>query len=407
MPAVLRAPAAAVLFFISFSQPFIARPAIVHPADPSAVTLPFTVDHNRMIVDLEFLRPDGSLRAARAWVDTGSEYLTLSETLARDLGIDVSGLTGDGHSVELASPAPPVRVAGLPLRVDGVRTRVGSGAFAWAGIPAEANLPASLLRHDHVIFDYPARRLTVARPGVLQPRGVGVPCRVNAETGLFMVEASIDGRAVALGVDNGSAGTWVSDTLTTAWRTRHADWPHAIGAAGSANFFGFPFEARGVLMRLPAIAIGSVRAQDVATLGLPQDLFDWYSKKSAGAVLGFIGANVLRSFRLEVDFANRMTYWEAGPSAEPHDLDIVGLTLHPEADATFTIAGVVTHGGKPAVEGVQPGDKLIRVDDLRCADATMGAVVSALRGTPGSTRTLVIERAGRPLTVRATVLRLP
>jgi hypothetical protein len=360
-----------------------------------------------MIVQLEFVRSDGSIRTARAWVDTGSEYLTLAQPLAGDLGLDVSELAGEKRSVELASPAPPVRMAGLPLRVDGVRVRASAGAFPWPGIPAEASLPASMLCHDHLIFDYPAKLLTVSRPGVLQPKGVRVPCRVNAETGLFMIEVSVDGRPVPLGVDTGSAGTWVSDTLTTVWKTDHPDRPQAIGAAGSTNFFGFPFEVGGVLTRLPEIVVGSLRARDVAALGLPQGLFDWYSKKSAGPVLGFIGANVLRSFRLEVDFPNQTTYWTIGPSVGPNDLDMVGLTLRPEAGGGFTIAGVVMREGRPAVEGVEAGDKLIRVGEFPCAGATMGAVVDALRGTPGSTRSLVLERAGTPITIPATVLRLP
>jgi len=102
-----------------------------------------------------------------------------------------------------------------------------------------------------------------------------------------------------------------------------------------------------------------------------------------------------------------MTYWETGPSKEPRDLDIVGLTLRPEADGSFTVASVVAMGGKPAVEGVQAGDKLIRVDGLETANATMGAVADALRGTPGSTRTLVIEREGERVTVEARILRVP
>jgi hypothetical protein len=300
-----------------------------------------------------------------------------------------------------------VRLAGLPLSVDGVRTRASAGTFPWPGIPAETSLPASLLRRHHAVFDYPAGYLTVARPGVLQPKGVRVPCRVNAETGLFMIEVSVDGRPVPLGVDTGSSGTWVSDSLTTSWRATHPDWPQAIGAAGSTNFFGFPFEVGGALIRLPEVAVGSLRARDVAVLGLPQGLFDWYSKKSAGPVLGFIGANVLRGFRLEVDFPNQTTYWTIGPSAGPNDLDMVGLTLRPDAGGGFTIAGVVARGGRPVVEGVEAGDKLIRVGDLSCAGATMGAVVDALRGTPGSTRALVVERAGTPITIQATALRLP
>ena len=132
-----------------------------------------------------------------------------------------------------------------------------------------------------------------------------------------MIESVVDGERLALGVDNGSAGTWVSDTLTAAWLVRHADWPYATGAAGSTNFFGFPFETRGTLVRLPAIAIGAAApVRDVAVLGLPQGLFDWYSKKSAGTVVGFLGADVIARYRLEVDFPGQMTWWQAGTGAD-------------------------------------------------------------------------------------------
>ena len=227
---------------------------------PRSATVPFTLDHNRMFVEVDFVRTDGSVRKARAWVDTGGTSLTLAEPLARDLGLDVSGLGGETRAAELASPAPSMRLGGLPLRTEGVKAQVVAGASVLPGVAAEATLPASLFRDDHVVFDYPARRLTVARPGVLEPRGIGIGCRVNAETGLFMIAATVEGDTVQLGVDNGSAGTWVSSALTAEWKDRHPDWPQATGAAGSANFFGFPFESEGVLMRLPELGIGGTAA---------------------------------------------------------------------------------------------------------------------------------------------------
>ncbi|MDD5766062.1 MAG: hypothetical protein PHW79_07460 [Candidatus Marinimicrobia bacterium] len=377
------------------------------PETPRSATMPFTLDHNRMIVEVEFVCPDGTIRKARAWVDTGSQYLTLSEPLARDLGFDVSGLQSGKVSVELAAPAPAMRLNGLPLNGDGVRTKVQSGAYALSGVPAEANLPASILQHDYIIFDYPARLLTIARPGILRPKGVGISCRVNAETGLFMIEAIIGGDTVQVGVDNGSAGTWISNVLSEKIMSRHPNWPYAIGAAGSANFFGFPFESGGILMHIPDIEIGGLRVRDVGLLGLHQSMFDWYSTKSAGPVSGFIGANVLKNFRLEIDFPNRMTYWEQGAATEPGDLDIVGLTLRPEPNGTISIASVVSKNDTPVVDGILPGDRLIRVDKVEVASATMGEVVDALRGIPGSTRTLTIERDGKRFAVEATVCRLP
>jgi hypothetical protein len=378
-------------------------------AQPRSVSLPFALDHNRLTVEAEFVRPDGTVRKARAWMDTGSESLVVAESLARDLGLDLSGLkTAQAqHSVDLAGPAPRMLVGGLPLDLEGSRMRVHPGTHLRPGVAAEANLPANALRRLHIVLDYPALRLIVARPGAIQPRGVAVPCRVNAETGLFQVAVTLDGETVQLGIDNGSAGTWVSDTLTTAWQTRHPAWPRSTGAVGSTNFFGFPFETAGVLMRLPELRIGTLPALEVGLLGLPQELFDWYSKKSAGTVVGFVGANVLKAFRIEVDFPGQMTYWEAGPAPEPGDLDIVGLTLRPEVDGRFTIAGIASQAGKPSVEGIQPGDTLVRVDALDASGAAMGAVADALRGQPGTTRRLVVERDGKRLMVDARVTRFP
>ena len=369
---------------------------------PPSVTVPFEMDHNRVFVEVEFLRPDGTVRKARAWMDTGNEALVLQEPLARDLGFEVPA--GKEEWVQLPK-APGLRLNGWPLDSADVPAGVLRGPGMRPGLLVEAQLPAALFRRCHVVLDYPARRLTVARPGVLKPRGAPLPCRVNPETGLFLVEAVMDGETAALGVDNGSSYTWVSDSLTKAWKERHPDRPYAVGAVGAANFFGFGFEMRGVLMRLSEMRLGGLAARSVGVAGLPQGLFDWYSKKSAGPVKGFIGANVLKGFRLEIDFPAQMTYWEAGPAAEPFDLDIVGLNLRPDNDGGYTVAGIAVKDGRPAVEEVRPGDRLISVDGLETAGAAMGVVVDALRGSPGTTRTLVLEREGKRFLVKAKTMR--
>jgi hypothetical protein len=379
------------------------------PQAPRAVTVPFSMDHNRMLVDVELVRPDGRLRKAAAWVDTGNEALVVTEPLARELGLDLSALDGTakGESAVTTSPAPGLRIGGLPLDVSGIPTWVHRSVAIMPGVPAEVHLPAAALRHDHVVLDYPARRLTVARPGALRPRGTEIPCRVNPTTGLFMIEATIDGEPVPLGLDNGSAGSWVSNELTGSWQVRHPQWRHSIGALGSTNFWGLGFETGGVLMRLPEMGLGPFRVRDVAVLGLDQRLFNWYSHKSAAKVAGFLGGNVLKRFRLEVDFAAQMAYWQPGPEAADHDLDIVGITVRAEVDGGFSVAGVTEVDGVPAVQGVTPGDRLVRIERVETAGATMGPVIEALRGRPGEERTLEVERDGRRLAVQAIVRRFP
>ncbi|MCX6558239.1 MAG: hypothetical protein NTW95_12555 [Candidatus Aminicenantes bacterium] len=378
-------------------------------AGPRSATVPIALDHCRMTVEVVFTRTDGSPRPARAWVDSGGMAVVAAEALARELGIGPAAMPANaGQTLATTTPVPAMSLGGIPLAVEGMNLSVRRGRFAIPGVEAECVLPARCLRRLHVVFDYPAHRLTVALAGVLAPVGTAVPCRVNPETGLFMVEATLDGEKVALGIDNGSAGTWLSDKLSAAWLARHADWPHAVGAAGSTNFFGFPFETQGALLCLPALAIGSLPvARELAVLGLDQRLFDWYSQKSAGPVVGFLGAEFIARFRLEVDFPGQMTWWQPGPVPALRDLDIVGLTLRPENDGSFSVAGIVQRDGRPVVPGVQAGDRLLRVDGLDVAGATMGMVINALRGKPGARRVLLLERSGKPTTVKAQVVRLP
>lgn len=87
-------------------------------------------------------------------------------------------------------------------------------------------------------------------------------------------------------------------------------------------------------------------------------------------------------------------------------MDLVGLTLRPQADGSYQVIGVVEIDGRTAAEGVESGDILIEVDGLDVHGATMGTVVDSLRGDPGDTRTLVLERHGDRITVQATVERL-
>ena len=41
-----------------------------------------------------------------------------------------------------------------------------------------------------------------------------------------------------------------------------------------------------------------------------------------------------------------------------------------------------------------PSDRLVRVGTLETASATMGTVSDALRGNPGASRVIVVEREG-------------
>jgi C-terminal processing protease CtpA/Prc len=131
-------------------------------------------------------------------------------------------------------------------------------------------------------------------------------------------------------------------------------------------------------------------------------LMDWYSKKNAVPVLGWFGGNVFRDFQITVDYQRRTMYWLRQAAAETSDIHQIGLTLRTAPGAVY-VAGVARKNGKPTVEGVQPGDKLISVGGHVLTSGTIGEIFESMHGVPGDTRELVLERNGTRFTVSATI----
>ena len=377
----------------------------------TSVTVPVVLDHNRMLVDAEIQRKDGSWRKALLWIDTGNPSFFLSETLARDLGID---LPASRENTDVPPPAG-VRIGGMQLNFEGVRSTVMfEPHWLFSAMHNDGNLPSTVLKKYHIVFDYPKRLLTIADPGILRSRGTRASARIHPQTGIPQIDAVIDGDSLSFALDNGSAYSFVSYEVFELLSQRHPGWPHVTGTIGCANMWGWwpPNEETLPVLRLPEISWGSVRLTDVAIVGVPEVSEDgpglgrWYSQKTAGPVVGFLGPNAFNAFRVEIDYVNSAIYFEKGDEYDSYDMDLVGLTLRPEADGRYSVIGVAAKDGKPAVEGVCPGDILLRVGDLETTGATFGTVMDALRGKPGEVRILELERSGKRFRIETKVMRL-
>jgi hypothetical protein len=166
-------------------------------------------------------------------------------------------------------------------------------------------------------------------------------------------------------------------------------------------------EATAILVRMPEMKLGSMRWRQTGALAIGPsnknwDLMDWYSEKNPVSVIGWLGGNVLHSFRITLDYPNHMSYWLRQSPPDPHDLDQVGLTLKTR-DGQYFVAAIATQNGKPTVQGVQPGDRLIQIDALPTKTATWGAIFTAMHGKPGELRNLFLERDTIQFTVQARV----
>ena len=172
------------------------------------MTVPFILDHNRMLVDAEIQRADGSWRKVRLWVDTGNPTFTMSGPLARDLGIDLPARdnTNAGNSNAEVSAPLSIRLGGMTLNFEGVKSKVMFQPFwLFTTMHNDANLPSAVLKQYQMIFDYPGRKLTIALPGSLAHQGIPSPAHVNPKTGIIQMDAVIDGESMSFALDNGAS----------------------------------------------------------------------------------------------------------------------------------------------------------------------------------------------------------
>jgi len=374
-------------------------PAMLIAASPSPpVTVPFVLDHNRVFVDVEFPGAAVKLRSARAFVDMGAPDFTFAEDLANELRL--------GQINKLN-----IWLGGTPLFIDYTKVTAeiyGVKSIAAAGT-VEVNLPAVVLMNYDMVLDYGVRTLTLAASGTIQHKGVRIPCVVDQKTGLVAIKVGVGSHMYAMTIDNGSAYTWIRKALVRKWVDTHPDWLRGIGAVGDANMNGTEAETTALLARIPLIKVGALQLRHVGLAGYAekiagnQQFFDWYSKKAPQPVIGFIGGNILKSFRIEIDYAKHATYWLQEMPIDRDDMAQVPVVLRPERDGTYTVIGICRRNGKKLMNGVLPGDKLVAIGGLAVRNATFGTVLRALHGQPGDKRVLVLERNGRPVKITVTV----
>jgi predicted aspartyl protease len=378
------------------------------PAAKESVTVPLIVEFNRPFVDLEFTKADGSIRKARFWVDTGGGGFILCESLASELNLKLGTTFSEGGEKLATITAPSAKLGGMPLNLQGARSFVSIGTKTMMpGVNAEGLFPGHILKRYHVVFDYPGRKFTLAKPNSLKPRGLRLNSPVNQQSGFPRIEAQIGGETYGFLLDTGASFTMISQELLEQWAGKNSSWQKTTGAYGNANMGLGQMEAKALMLRIPALQLANIQMQGIAAVSRPKGTFENYmSKMMAAPIIGAIGGNLLSAFRIEIDYANGATYLEKKATPNRSDLDMIGLILRSLKDGSYAVVGVSEQHSKEVVEAIHAGDKLIKVDKFEVKDAPLVKVVDALRGRPNQKRALVFERDGKEFTITLPVLRL-
>jgi hypothetical protein len=382
--------------------------AVTCAAQPT--TVPVTLDHNRIIIDVYLPLPDGTQKRVRGWLDNGNADLWVSERVGKLMGLqptkDSKEVEALGAKVSTVEAPKEVIIGGMKIAFSGVKEAKMISADSIApGSSAEINLPSTVLRNYDVIMDYSDRELTLAAPGQAKFAGKSAKVFINPPNGLVQVPATIVGKPYQLALDLGACFSMLAGDLEQQLAKDNPKWPRNTGAVGTELFWGMDEEVKAQALRIPVIEYGPVRLPEVGVIDLLQKYMDFYRQRAGAETSGLIGGNALLNYRVGIDYAHSIVYFAERGSYITPGIDVVGLTLRPELDGRYTVIGVPDYEGKPAVPEARAGDLLVAIDKVPAKGSTMGQIWSLLGGDPDETRVLTLEREGKQIIVNAPVRR--
>lgn len=368
-------------------------------AAASTVTVPMQVELNRPYIDVTVTGPDGQHATAHAFVDTGGGGLLFSAGLARRLGLKATGEPEHDDGATLApTSVPALGIGGKPLEL------ADAHAFIVADAPgtlhhtdAEMMLPGRFLRKYVVVLDYPAHAFTLADPAHFRPDGTDVQAVFGG--GMPVVHVSVAGESHGFLMDTGGQYCMVSIADLDAWKKRHPAWPHVAGAWGPANMLLGNAETKLSMLRIGTLQWGPFRIGNAGAVSRGVGNYERFMSGVVGMpVIGSIGGNVLRHFKVTVDYPAGKVYLAGPASVRDAPLDMAGIMLEPAARGGYEVAAVAT-----GVKGIAPGERLLEVDGHDVTRMPFARVAGLLGGAVGTRHALVLERGGARATVEASV----
>jgi hypothetical protein len=373
---------------------------------PNTPEQSMTVEGNAPILTLTLKRKDGTIRLARFVFDSGGGAIILDEGLANDLELKPTGKTITDGGVDFSPTEPPVAQIGswlIALSTSKAFIHLGKESFDTRE-RVEGLLPGKALEPYQVVLDYPDGRFTIAPAGCIQHRGIKVPSPFLPSSGHPRIDLSVDGKSYGLLLDTGSRVTLARRDLLENLSAAHPSWPHSVGASGSADMPGS--NGKEFLLRVPEVTWGTFRLTNVLFVSRPNETYSPDTFETPGPISGALGGNVLKNFRIEIDYPHGTTYLEQKGGDSGDDMNSAGLVLDVDTANNLIVRAVSTSAAALTTRNIRLGDQILEIDGKREFPWKITDASEALSGAVGESKRLVIKRDGKQIQTTVVVATL-
>jgi hypothetical protein len=297
-------------FILSLTLPSIAY-SQVGARSVQEITVPLIFEGNRPYVEITLKGKSGAERTGKFLVDSGGGGFLLSGKFAKSLGLESQKMaTEEGQDLGKPSELPNAYIGTFSLKLDSSRVIVIMNRDSIVSLPnnqvIDGMLPGHVLKQYHVVMDYPKKVFTIAHANVIKPQGTKMPMPVNARTGYPRTEIQAGKKTIGFLLDTGAAFSMVSEALLREWGDANPSWPRYPGAYGDAKLNG------GMALETLIIPTGTWSVFELGEFGVVSQkkgvYEDFMSGMMTAPILGALAGNVLKAFRVEMDYPNQTLY---------------------------------------------------------------------------------------------------
>lgn len=375
-----------------------------------SATTPLYLEHERPFIDLDAAGSDGKMYRKRFLVDTGGGTILLREVFARELGIPLTGerlIQEWDMSLEQVAP-PSLFVGNLQLELYTNAFIIRQKNIGKPENEAGEMISGRALASYRLTLDFPRQQLTLSQRGNAWASGEMLLSPVHPGTGFARVEITIGCEEFGMLLDTGAGCTMVSPRIFEQWSKEHPEWPRTCGAFGSANKGTYQIDAGAKMMRIPQFQLGLSQVEGICVVARPiGERFEQLSTQMlTGPAIGTLGGNVLKHFRYEIDYVTGISHLKQQSLTDLHDLDMVGLSLYPQGAGLWGILALADGHDARLHSKIRAGDTLLEVNEIPITGWPLASVIDALHGVPGQTYSLLLERDGERLRVKAPVIQV-
>ncbi len=370
--------------------PKLKPPAPLPPPVGVPVTLPVRFSQREIFVEVKLNGRDYLMM-----LDTGAGITVIDQPVAQALHLppgermNVLGASGQGAAsvTRLAS----LQIGGVHLRdvqvavTDlGLIRLIGGGRFG--GV-----LGFNVLNRFRVTLDYHRRTVMLERSGGALPPGWAKQVSFMGATPMLDVEVEDIGRVPML-LDTGAAMSILPVEAAQRWQPlRSASLGLTLGVGGAGNI---PQAARAGSVKVAGATIRGVTMMfsSPAPKGAPVQIL-------SEAGFGLLGNNLLRHFRLTIDYPMRTVVLQRMPRpASLDDAATVGIVLDLTAEGA-KVAGTIPLSSAWEA-GIERGDEVLAVNGRPTRGVPPSEVQKWLTGEEGTFKRVLLQRGTRRWEVR-------